>query len=300
MKILKPVSAFFGLISNFASKLFSKKEVEPSITEDELTEIIETAEEEGVVDEEQSDMLKSALEFAKTTVGDIMTMEKDIDFVRLNATPAEILEIIRNTNHSRLPVKADNSDRVVGILRTRTYLIEYKRNPNIKLRSVMKSPYRFRKDAKIDDLLTDMRQHKLQVAMVLDDEKKVVGLVTIEDILEELVGEIFDEEDVVDQNFQALGGNKYMVNTHILVSNAYERMGIGYAPRNIASKPLLSFMLETLGHLPAEDESFIYDNIEFTAKTFVDGRVTEVIIHILDEDDLAELEADNADKEVTV
>ncbi len=300
MKILKPISAFFGLISNFASKLFSKKEVEPSITEDELTEIIETAEEEGVVDEEQSDMLKSALEFAKTTVGDIMTMEKDIDFVRLNATPAEILEIIRNTNHSRLPVKADNSDRVVGILRTRTYLIEYKRNPNIKLRSVMKSPYRVRKDAKIDDLLTDMRQHKLQVAMVLDDDKKVVGLVTIEDILEELVGEIFDEEDVVDQNFQALGGNKYMVNTHTLVSNAYERMGLGYAPRNIASKPLLSFMLETLGHLPAEDESFIYDNIEFTAKTFVDGRVTEVIIHILDEDDLAELEADNADKEVTV
>ena len=300
MKVLKPVSAFFGLISNFASKLFSKKEAEPSITEDELAEIIETAEEEGVVDEEQSDMLKSALEFAKTTVGDIMTMEKDIDFVRLNASPAEILEIIRSTNHSRLPVRAENSNRVVGILRTRTYLIEYKRNPNIKLRSVMKPPYRVRKDAKIDDLLTDMRQHKLQIAMVLDDDKKVIGLVTVEDILEELVGEIFDEEDVVDKNFQALGGNKYMVNTHLLVSNAYGRMGLGNAPRNIASKPLLSFMLETLGHLPEEEESFIYDNLEFTAKTFVDGRVTEVIIHILDEDDLAELEADNADREVTV
>ena len=300
MKVLKPVSAFFGLISNFASKLFSKKDAEPSITEDELAEIIETAEEEGVVDEEQSDMLKSALEFAKTTVGDIMTMEKDIDFIRLNATPDEILEIIRNTNHSRLPVRSENSDRVVGILRTRTYLIEYKRNPNIKLRSVMKSPYRVRKDAKIDDLLTDMRQHKLQIAMVLDDDKKVIGLVTVEDILEELVGEIFDEEDIVDQNFQTLGGNKYMVNTHILVSNAYDRMGLGNAPRNIASKPLLSFMLETLGHLPEEDESFIFDNLEFTAKTFVDGRVTEVVIHILDEDDLAELEAENADKEVTV
>ena len=299
MKLLKPFSAFFSLVTNLATKMFSKNEAEPSITEDELTEIIETAEEEGVVDEEQSDMLKSALEFSKTTVGDIMTMEKDIDFIRINATPTEILNAIRDTNYSRLPVKAENSERIVGILRTRTYLIEYKRNPNVKLRSLIKPPYRVRKDAKIDELLTVMRQHKLQIAMVFDDEKKLVGLVTIEDMLEELVGEIFDEEDVVDKNFQALGGNKYMINTHMLVGSAYERMGIDKAPRNIASKPLLSFMLETLGHLPKEEESFMFDNIEFTAETVVDGRLTEVIVHILDEDDLAELEAQKQSEEVT-
>jgi CBS domain containing-hemolysin-like protein len=226
-------------------------------------------------------------------------MEKDIDFIRINATPTEILNAIRDTNYSRLPVKAENSERIVGILRTRTYLIEYKRNPNVKLRSLIKPPYRVRKDAKIDELLTVMRQHKLQIAMVFDDEKKLVGLVTIEDILEELVGEIFDEEDVVDKNFQALGGNKYMINTHMLVGSAYERMGIDKAPRNIASKPLLSFMLETLGHLPKEEESFMFDNIEFTAETVVDGRLTEVIVHILDEDDLAELEAQKQGEEVT-
>lgn len=300
MKALKPFSAFFGMISDFASKLFSKKEPEPSITEDELTELIETAEEEGVVNEEQGDMLKSALEFAKTTVGDIMTMEKDINFIRVNATPAQILEIIRNTNYSRLPVKAENSERVIGVLRTRTYLIEHKRNPNLRLRSVMKPPYFVRKDAKIDDLLTDMRQHKLQVAMVLDDHKKVVGLVTIEDILEELVGEIFDEEDVVDQNFQALGGNKYLVNTHMLMATAYERMSLGRAPKRIASKPMLSFILEMLGRIPAEDESFMYENIEYTAKTIVDGRLTEVLVHILDEEDLAAMKAAELGEEVTV
>jgi len=299
MKVLKPFAAFFGLISKFATRIFSKKEAEPSITEDELTELIETAEEEGVVDGEQSDMLKSALEFAKTTAGEIMTMEKDIDFLRLGATPAEILEVIRNTNYSRLPVKAENSERVVGILRTRTYLIEHKKNPALRLRSVMKPPYFVRKDAKIDDLLTDMRQHKLQVAMVLDDDKKMVGLVTIEDILEELVGEIFDEEDVVDQNFQALGGNKYMINTHMLMATAYERMSLGAAPKRIAAKPMLSFILETLGHLPEEDESFLYEDIEYTAKTIVEGRLTEVIVHILDEDDLAAREAAAREEEVT-
>ena len=298
MRVLRPFSSFFGLVSSFASRLFSSKEAEPSITEDELTEIIETAEEEGVVDEEQGDMLKSALEFAKTTVGDIMTMDKDIDYIRLNATPSEILNVIRNTNHSRLPVKADNSERVVGILRTRTYLIEYKRNPNVRLRSVITPPYRVRKSAKIDELLNDMREHKVQIAMVLGDDKKVVGLVTIEDILEELVGEIFDEEDIIDKNFQTLGGNRYMINTHMLVSVAYERMGIGHAPRNLASKPLLSFMLETLGHLPEEEESFVYNDMEFTAKTLVNGRVTEVLVHILDEEDIAALKTVSQGEEV--
>ena len=296
MKILKPFSAFFGLISDFVSRLFAKKDAEPSITEDELTEIIETAEEEGIVDEEQGDMMKSAIEFAKTTVGQIMTMERDIDFIRVNATPEEILEIIRTTNHSRLPVKAENSERVVGILRTRTYLIEHKMNPNVRLRSVMKSPYLVKKDAKIDDLLTDMRQYRIQVAMVVDDAKKVIGLVTIEDILEELVGEIFDEEDIVDKNFQTLGGNKYAVNTHMLMSTLYERTALGTAPRRIAGKPLLSFILETLGHIPEEDESFLYENIRFTAKTVIDGRLTEVLVHVLDEEELEALKAEKGEE----
>lgn len=298
MKVLKPFASFFGMISAFASKLLCKGEAEPTITEAELAQIIETAEEEGVVDEEQGDMLMSAIEFSKTTVGDIMTMEKDIDYIRVNDKPEQILEAIKNTNYSRLPVKAENSERVIGILRTRTYLIEYKKNPAVKLRSIMQSPYRVSKNAKIDDLLTDMRQHKLQLALVLDDSKKLVGLVTLEDIIEELVGEIFDEEDEVDSNFQTLGGNKYMVNTHMLVSEAYERMGLECAPKNIASKPMLSFILESLGHLPEEDEMFMHGNMEITAKTVEYGRVSEVIVHILDEEELAALSDNTADGEV--
>ena len=300
MKILTPIAAFFNLISQFASKLFSKKEVEPSITEDELTEIIATAEEEGVVDEEQSDMLKSAIEFSKTTVDEIMTMDKDIEYIRVDSSTEQILHDIRSANHSRLPVKAANSDRVIGILRTRAFLTKYKTNPKVTLRSVMTKPYFVRDDAKIDNLLNDMRQHKLQLAVVLDKNKKNVGIVTIEDILEELVGEIFDEEDIVDQNFQTLGGNKYMINTHMLVSTAYERMGLGKAPRSIASKPLLSFILETIGHLLGEEESFVYENLEITAKTVTNGRVTEVIVHILDEEDLAALKADAVGEEMTI
>ena len=298
MKVLTPISAFFNLISNGVSRLFSSKEAEPSITEEELTEIIETAQEEGVVDEEASDMLKSALEFSKITVDDIMTMEKDIEFISLGATNEEILSVIREAKHSRLPVKAVNSNRIIGVLRTRAFIAEYNKNPGVKLRSLLTPPYIVNSKTMIDGLLTDMRQHKKNLAIVQDENKNFVGIVTIEDILEELVGEIFDEEDVVDKNFQALGGNKYLVNTHVLVGNAYERMGLDKAPKTIAAKPLLSFMLETLGHLPEENESFVYEGLEFKAETIENGCVNEVIIHILDEEDLALLEAEGAKEEV--
>ena len=291
MKLLKPIAAFFNIISNFASRVFSKNEAEPSITEDELAEIIDTAEEEGVVDEEQSDMLKSALEFTKTTVDEIMTMVKDMNFISVNSTSSEILSIILNTVHSRLPVRAANSDRIVGILRVRTYLREYRRNHNVNLRSVMTPPYIVRDNAKIDTLLSHMRQHKIQMAIVQDERKHVVGLVTIEDILEELVGEIYDEEDIVDKNFCALGGNKYVVNTRMLIADIYERAGLGNAPKQIAHKPLLSVMLEKLGRLPSEGEIFFYEGMEITPKTIANGKTTEVLLHILDEEDLALREA---------
>ena len=284
IKIFMPLSAFFNLISDTATKLFGKKEAEPTITEDELAEIIETAEEEGVVDGEQSDMFKSALEFTRTTAGEIMTMEKDMNTVSVNASPSEILPLLLNTVHSRLPVKAANSDRIVGILRVRTYLKEYRKRQNVNVRSVMTTPYIVRDNAKIDNLLSHMRQHKIQMAIVQDEKRRVVGLVTIEDILEELVGEIYDEEDIVDKNFCALGGNKYIVNTRMLIEDVYERMGIGKAPRQIAQKPLLSVMLEKIGRLPEEDEDFFYEGMKITPKTVVSGKPTEVCIQILDDD----------------
>jgi CBS domain containing-hemolysin-like protein len=287
MKILSPFAAFFCIISDKTLAIFSKKDAEPTITEDELAEIIETAEEEGVVDEEQSDMLISAIEFTKTTVGDIMTMQKDMNAIPVNWSNKQVLELITNTVHSRLPVKAANSDRIIGILRVRTFLKEYRRNPRVEVRSVMTAPYTVRENVKIEKLLTYMRQHKVQMAIVQDEKRKPVGLVTIEDILEELVGEIFDEEDIVDTNFQALGGNKYMVNTHMVIGEIYERMGIGKPARGIISKPLLSLVLETLGRIPEEDdEPFLYENLEITPKTVENGRLTEVIIHILDDDEL--------------
>lgn len=286
MKLLTPISAFFGLISNAASRLFAKEE-QPSITEEELGEIIDTAEEEGVVDEEQGDMLKSVLEFSETRIRDVMTVERDVKLISATASEAEIIAAIRATNHSRIPVYSGTPDHIVGTLRVRHYLIEYNRKRPVKLRQLLAAPYFVTEDANVDDTLSDMRQHKHHMAIVVDKDKKMTGIVTVEDLLEELVGEIFDEEDVVDRNFQALGGNHYLVNTHMLMGSLYERMGLDKAPRGIATKPLISFLLEKSGRLLEEGESFLYEDLEFTVETVEEGRPAEVDVHILDEQDLA-------------
>ena len=298
MRVLSPISGLFTKISNAVMHLFSKAEADPSFTEEELMEILDTVEEEGVVDEERGDMLKSALEFGDTVVGDIMTMARDMEILNVSAPMDEVLETIRNANHSRIPVYAGSPDHIIGTLRTRTFLMEYRRNPRARVRSMLSAPQFVREDAKIDDILTDMRQHKHHIALVRDEDKKILGLVTIEDILEELVGEIFDEEDVVDQNFQTLGGDRYRVNTHMLLGIVYERAGLYKAPRQIAAKPVISLMLETLGRMPEQDESFLYDHLEFTVDTIEDGRPTFVIIHFLDDEALAERLAEKTEKEV--
>lgn len=298
MRVLAPVAGLFGLISTAVSKAFSKGEAEPSITEDELLEILDTVEEEGVVNEEQGDMLKSALEFGDTVVADIMTMARDIEMLSVAASTEEVLDVIRSTNHSRIPVYAGDSNRIIGTLRVRTFLAEYRKNPKVKVRTLVSQPYFVTEEAKIDDLLTDMRQHKHHMAIVRDKNKKITGLVTIEDILEELVGEIFDEEDVVDQNFQALGGNRYLVNTHMLVGTLYERIGLSKAPKALASKPLLSMMLETIGRLPELEESFVVDDLEFTVETVENQRPVRTFVHVLDEEELAARAAAAKESEV--
>jgi CBS domain containing-hemolysin-like protein len=195
MTVLKPLVFLFNLISTAVSKLF-KGEDTPSISEEDLIEIIEKAEEQGVVDEEQSDLLLSVLDFQDKTAADVMTPREKIDSVDINMSAKEIINILKNTSYSRMPVTNGSMDHIIGIMSTRTFLKEYMANKNFYLRSTLSKPHYVRTNDEIHDLLDNMRSHKKYIAIVRDESNKVQGLVTIEDFLEELVGEIWDEDDV--------------------------------------------------------------------------------------------------------
>lgn len=297
MKLFYPLATFFSWISSGMTKLaskFIKKEEEPSFTEEELYDIIETIEKEGVMDEEQGDLFKSALDFAGTRAQDVMTMRDDICAIDVNMSNEQILEYVQNTNHSRLPVYRGDIDHIIGVLQIRYFLRAYMKNPRVRLRTLLMPCYKVNPKAMIDELLDEMRQHKFYLGVVSDEDGTTLGLVTIEDFLEELVGEIWDEDDVVDDNFVKLGGNRFLVNTHMTLTELCSRIGIDCPDARSAEFPLISILLEHFGRIPEEEDSFILeDTLEFTVEEVENNRVKTVVAHLLSEEDLAELEAED-------
>lgn len=279
MKIFAPLVAFFSLISNSVSKLFAVEKT-PSITEDELYDIIDTIEEEGVIDEDQSDLFKSALDFSDTTAADIMTMRGDIFAINVNTPNKEIVKAILDSSYSRIPVYSGTLDNIIGTLQIRNFLKEYMKNPGVDIKKLLTAPFLVRSSEKIDSLLTIMRQKKIYLAFVTDEEKHIVGVVTIEDFLEELVGEIWDEDDIVDEDFVKLGGNRFLVNTHLLVGDVFSRIGLSCPSKSMASSPVISWVIETFGKFPEEEESFRYKNLEVTVEEIEDGKINSVIFKV--------------------
>lgn len=293
MKVLTPLVTFFSLISNSVSKLF-KTEAAPSITEEELYDIIDTIEEEGVIDEEQSDLFKSALDFSGTTAADVMTMRGDICAIDISQPNEEIVRKILKDNHSRFPVYDGDLDNILGVLQIRSFLKAYRKDPDVNLRSMLTETFFVRDNANIDDLLSVMRKKKNYLAVVTDEADKTLGIVTIEDFLEELVGEIWDEDDVVDHDFFKMGGNRFTVNTHLTVGDTFARMGLDCNDASLADMPIISWVLKELGHFPEEGESFNYENLEVTIEEVEDGKLENVIIK-LDVDQPSAPDTDAAD-----
>ncbi|MBO4283819.1 MAG: HlyC/CorC family transporter [Clostridia bacterium] len=275
--ILTPLTLLFSGLTVLVSKI-SGGSSEPTVTEDEISSIIETGEEEGVIDEEQSDLLQSALEFGGTRVADVLTLWDDVTFVTLSMSQNEVLELIRSTKYSRLPVL--EKDRVVGILLVRSYLRSYMTTGRADLRRLMTKPTFVPLDAPIDDLLDEMSRNKCCMAIVRDKNGKNMGLVTIEDFLEELVGEIYDEDDKFDPNFAKLGGNYFEASGNLTLGALYDRMGYENGDKSLRGKRIHTFLLERMGRLPEEGEEYETGDLHFTVDEVTDDRITRVTVKL--------------------
>ena len=275
--ILTPLTLAFSGLAALVSKISGGSD-EPTVTEDEITEIIETGEEEGVIDEEQSDLLQSALEFGGTRVADVLTLWDDVTFVSLSMTQEEVLDLIRRTKYSRLPVM--EKDRVVGILLVRNYLRSYMTTGRADLRRLMTKPTFVPLDAPIDELLDEMSRNKCCMAIVRDKNGKIMGLVTVEDFLEELVGEIYDEDDEFDPDFAKLGGNYFEASGQLTLGELFDGMGYENTDGTLRSKRIHTFLLERMGRLPEEGEEYETNDLRFTVDEVTDDRIARVTVKL--------------------
>ena len=195
MKIFAPLAKILAGIGNLAEKL-TREEPEITVTEEELLDIIEDLEESGAIDEEQSDLLSSALSFDDVTVESVSTPRVDVVGINLLKSNEEIFEVITDASHSRLPVYEETKDQIIGVLHIRRYMKRYLQTGKYPvIKRIMNKPLFLEKGTTIDDALETMTQNRVTLAVVLDEFGGTFGIVTIEDILEELVGEIYDESD---------------------------------------------------------------------------------------------------------
>jgi CBS domain containing-hemolysin-like protein len=194
IRLLTPVSFFFSGISKLLSRFFSNED-SGTVTEEDLVTIIETIEDEGVLSPETQALVNSAMEFREKLAEDIMIPIELVDAVS-SATPlAELAANLRELSYSRVPVYEGNRENIVGILPVNTFLSAYVSGSPILLRKMLLKPYVFDRKTEISLLLQRMRLNKLHMVFICDENRRKVGLITMEDLLEELVGEIQDESD---------------------------------------------------------------------------------------------------------
>ena len=285
MVILTPISAVLTWIGNAVSSL-TKGDSDVSVTEDEIYDIIEDMTEQGTLDEDQGDLISSALMFQEVSAESILTSRVDLAALDVSMSQQEILDFIKSTNHSRLPVYEGTIDHIIGILQIRKYIRTYLLEGEIKdVRDILDEVLFVHQSAKIADLFEEMTEKKLNVAVVTDNYGGTLGIVTIEDILEELVGEIWDEDDQVEENIVQIADDLYSVKASEHVIDVLDDLNIHYSDeeeQRITNKLMSELAFENFPQIPSEGDSFDYLNTQITVQIMKQNRIIRLKVKVND------------------
>ena len=287
MKLFAPLSALLTMIGQGAAKL-SRVDPEITVTEDELYDIIEDMTEEGSLDEEQGELISSALQFGDVTVESILTPRVDVTAVDVEDPLEDVLSLVRSQNHSRLPVYEGTIDNIIGILQIRKFIKAYLHlGANTEVRPLLDEPFFIHQSTNIDELLPIMSKGKKNMAVVTDNYGGTVGIVTIEDILEELVGEIWDEDDVVEEPIADLGGGVIRVDAEETVSDVFEHLSFEDPEEDeeLVNTQMGEWAYEQFTAIPRVGDSFLYHNISVTVDEMEHNRILKLKVALLPENE---------------
>lgn len=283
MKLFAPLSKLLTWIGQAAAKL-TPGDSQISVTEDELYDIIEDMTEEGSLDEDQGDLISSALQFGDVTVESVLTPRVDIVAININSSHAELLSLIKSTNHSRLPVYEGSIDNIIGVLQIRKYIKAYLRlGENLDIKPMLDEVLFVHQSTNIDELLPILSKRKLNIAVVTDNYGGTLGIVTVEDILEELVGEIWDEDDVIEEPMVEIGDGVYEVGADETVSDVFDQLGYE-DPENdeeLVNTLMGEWAYEKFDTIPKPGDSFRYHQVLVTVKDMNHNRIMKLTVALL-------------------
>ena len=257
-----------------------RKDDEPTVTEEELVSIIDTVEEEGVINEGQGELLQSTLEFSDTTIEKIMTPRIDVTAINMDDDPEKIMALLSDmTQFSRLPVYEDSIDNIVGILSLTRYYKATLDEVNPDIRSILLKPCKLHKTMKLPAALAKLREAKMHLAIVIDEYGGTLGVVTMEDILEELVGDIWDDTDVIITECLATGESTYEVLGDMNIDDFFEEIDF-VKPESFTCEysTMGGWAIEMLEADPHVGDSFRYENIFIIVAQMDEERVTKLTV----------------------
>ena len=273
ISVFAPFNLFFKGWKKLLSKVFKSSD-ERSITEEELLTIIDEAEEGGGINETEGTLIRSAIEFTELEAADILTPRTDVTFISMDMEKEKIAKTFAETGYSRLPVYEGTHDHVVGIIHHKDFH-NFIYHTDVMLSEYVKPALFITKAKKIDALLKELQLKKMHIAVVLDEFGGTVGIVTMEDILEELVGEIWDEHDEVIHEIEKIGEKHYLVSGHANVEKFFEMIDYDMETDVFT---VSGWVVETIGHLPKKGETYSNSTFEIEIREIDGKRIKKVAI----------------------
>lgn len=274
------VYLFIG-VKKIALKIFRVKSDSSTVTEDELKYIVESIEEQGVLEEQEGEMVRSVLDFDETTVMEVLTPRVDVVAIDIDAPQKEVIKTIREHRFSRIPVYKDTIDNIVGILHTWDYLDALAEGKTPSISKFVSPPHFIFQTQKLSSVLSDFRRRRLHIAIVTDEYGGTLGIVTMEDLLEEIVGEIWDEDEEIETDRQKLSDTSWRVSGDMELDELFKLFDIKLSDEESQSITVGGFIFESMGTLPENGESFTYRGLRIKVDSITDRRVDTATVELI-------------------
>ncbi len=279
VKILKPFIGIFTAISSIFIRLFGgdPKASEPFITEEELRTMVGVSEEEGVLEDVEKEMIFNVFDFADAHVKDVMVQRVDVIAVDIDASYEEVLDIIKTEQFSRIPVYNQTIDDIVGILNVKDLIMAEKNSKPFKVSDYMREPYYTFEFKKIKELFKEMKKTRNHISVVLDEYGGTVGIVTIEDLIEEVFGDIEDEYDDYEKEIEVIKEDEFVVDGSARLDDISELIGVNMESEEFDS--VGGLVIGELGRFPEQNEEVQLNNIRFVVEEVDKNRIKKVRIY---------------------